>query len=325
MEKALLVLIMAFGLANAGMDMNKWVEHNKQIHFLHSCWGHKTMMNYRMTVEELKKECNQLQPAFDMSIFDMESDEDDDYFGIPTNTVQVQYPARFAYPSYPTSAYPSMPAHMPFQPTQGASSPLNAWMSFYSPYYNPSLVKRTKRAMKKPTAAEMRKFTEDMAMFKQQKMGMMGNLTCVLAKFGSLDSNLDINLSSYTEDMWKYFAEGEKPEPEFKERLVDGYKTCYELSRKIPQSFLDMKGPVYKRFGRQKMFFKCVDKMETMMCVKKDMANWIEMLYGKEAFAQREKYGLPADKYEAAMMKFEIMDSTRSPSEKFVDNFMYGM
>ena len=148
--------------------------------------------------------------------------------------------------------------------------------------------------------------------------------------------------------MWKYFAEGEKPEPEFKERLVDGYKTCYELSRKIPQSFLDMKGPVYKRFGRQKMFFKCVDvsfskpnlkikheyfiklffflqKMETMMCVKKDMANWIEILYGKEAFAQREKYGLPADKYEAAMMKFEIMDSTRSPSEKFVDNFMYGM
>merc|ERR1712012_339031 len=217
MEKALLVLIMAFGLANAGMDMNKWVEHNKQIHFLHSCWGHKTMMNCRMTVEELKKECNQLQPAFDMSIFDMESDDDDDYFGIPTNTVQVQYPARFAYPSYPTSAYPSMPAHMPFQPTQGASSPLNAWMSFYSPYYNPSLVKRTKRAMKKPTAAEMRKFTEDMAMFKQQKMGMMGNLTCVLAKFGSLDSNLDINLSSYTEDMWKYFAEGEKPDPEFKE------------------------------------------------------------------------------------------------------------
>lgn len=83
---------------------------------------------------------------------------------------------------------------MPFQPTQGASSPLNAWMSFYSPYYNPSLVKRTKRAMKKPTAAEMRKFTEDMAMFKQQKMGMMGNLTCVLAKFGSLDSNLGKSL-----------------------------------------------------------------------------------------------------------------------------------
>ena len=70
---------------------------------------------------------------------------------------------------------------------------------------------------------------------------------------------VDINLSSYTEDMGKFFAEGEKPEPEFMEKLTDGYKTCYELSRKIPQSFLDMKGPVYKRFGRQKMFFKCIN------------------------------------------------------------------
>ena len=94
---------------------------------------------------------------------------------------------------------------MPFQPTQGASSPLNAWMSFYSPYYNPSLVKRTKRAMKNLTAAEMRKFTEDMAMFKQQKMGMMGNLTCVLAKFGSLDSNLGKRLEYLTDsEMERY-------------------------------------------------------------------------------------------------------------------------
>ena len=62
-----------------------------------------------------------------------------------------------------------------------------------------------------------------------------------------------------------------------------------------------------------------------MMCVKKDMVNWIEMYYGKDAFAQREKYGLPADKYEAAMMKFEIMDSAASPTDKFVDKFMYGM
>ena len=66
------------------------------------------MMNFKETVEQLKNECNQLQPAFDMSIFDMEGDEDDDYFGVPTNTVQVQYPARFAYPSYPASTYPSM-------------------------------------------------------------------------------------------------------------------------------------------------------------------------------------------------------------------------
>ena len=68
---------------------------------------------------------------------------------------------------------------------------------------------------------------------------------------------IDINLSAFTEDMWQHFAADEQPEPEFKEKLIETFNTCYQLSRKIPQSLLNKKGPMYKQFGRQKMFFKC--------------------------------------------------------------------
>merc|ERR1712211_45050 len=229
-----------------------------------------------------------------MGIFDMDDDDNDDYFGMASNTVQqFQYPSRVAYPGYPST----MPAHLHYPVTQGtvgASNPLNAWMTFYSPY--PSLHSRSKRAI---SAADKRKFVEDMANYKEQKMAKMGNLTCVLAKYGLLDANLQINLSAYTGgDMWNHFADDEQPDPEWKEKVIDGYKNCYELSQSIPQSFLEMKGPVYKKFGRQKMFFKCTHKMECMMCVKKELVKWVEILYGKDALNQREKYDLSKDKYD---------------------------
>ena len=68
-------------------------------------------------------------------------------------------------------------------------------MAFWSPYYNHNhlyqpLLTRSKRALENPTAEDMKKFSEDVAMFKEHKKGMIGNLTCVLAKMGKLNANL---------------------------------------------------------------------------------------------------------------------------------------
>ena len=54
---------------------------------------------------------------------------------------------------------------------------------------------------------------------------------------------------------------GEEPEPEFKEKIIEGFKQCYQISRKVPQSIIDSHGPMGKQFGRQKIFYKC-----TMVC-----------------------------------------------------------
>merc|ERR1712062_713314 len=96
-------------------------------------------------------------------------------------------------------------------------------------------------------------------------------------------------------------------DPEFKAKMNEVYNTCYELSQSIPQSVLDKKGPMMKQFGRQKCFFKCVHKMEKAVC------------------AQREQFGLPADKYEAAMMKWAVKDAYMTPNQKFMNQFFFGI
>ena len=86
---------------------------------------------------------------------------------------------------------------------------------------------------------------------------MIGNLTCVLSKFGVMNDNLQINLPYYINDMWKDFPRGEEPKPEFKQKVIKGYQNCYQLSESIPMDLLVKKGPFYQQFGRQMMFFKC--------------------------------------------------------------------
>ena len=66
-------------------------------------------------------------------------------------------------------------------------------------------------------------------------------------------------------------------------------------------------------------------KMEKAVCVKKDLLKFTEMMYGKEAFAQREQFGLPADKYEAAMMKWAVKDAYMTPNQKFMNQFFFGI
>ena len=82
-------------------------------------------------------------------------------------------------------------------------------MAFWAQAQAQAAKSRTKRAMKKPTKADLKKFVGEVSSFKSDMRGNFGNLTCVLAKIGQLDADLDIKLSYFTDKMWENgFAEG---------------------------------------------------------------------------------------------------------------------
>ena len=69
----------------------------------------------------------------------------------------------------------------------------------------------------------------------------------------------DVLLSTYTEGVWSMFPEDEQPDPLFKQHLIHGYQTCHEMAQGVPEDYLKMKGQIYEKMGRQKMFFECAN------------------------------------------------------------------
>jgi hypothetical protein len=115
-------------------------------------------------------------------------------------------------------------------------------------------MRRTKRAIDPPSKDELRQFAEDLKGLKTNMKDNIGNLTCVLSKFGALDDKLQINLNHFTRSMWTWLEE--QPEADFKNKFIAGYKDCYKYSQSIPKDVLENK-PLMKQFGRQMKFFKC--------------------------------------------------------------------
>ena len=60
-------------------------------------------------------------------------------------------------------------------------------------------------------------------------------------------------------------------------------------------------------------------------CVKKELKKWTEYLYGEMEPNKLRELGLPSDPYDAALMKWEIMDRMEEPSKKFVFESIFGM
>ena len=55
------------------------------------------------------------------------------------------------------------------------------------------------------------------------------------------------------------FPEDEQPEPLFKQHLIQGYETCHEMAQGVPEDYLKMKGQMYEKMGRQKLYFECAN------------------------------------------------------------------
>merc|ERR1719412_2859563 len=114
------------------------------------------------------------------------------------------------------------------------------------------------------------------------------------------------------------FESGEEPDYEFKQKMIESYEDCYQMANSLPMDILAKKGPGFKQFGRQKMFFKCAKKMTTANCVKKELVSWVEFFYGTTDATFRKKMGLPEDHYDAAFMTFEIKKTSTPMVKEFV-------
>ena len=64
-------------------------------------------------------------------------------------------------------------------------------------------------------------------------------------------------------------------------------------------------------------------KMECTACVKKELAEWVEFLYGTPNAELRARLGLPNDKLDAAFMAMTIKDEMKDPTMKFVEDFLF--
>merc|ERR1711976_681272 len=176
MFKTLCILaLLGLAQANEMKLVKKWAKKIGQHHFMTSCVGEKTMMKMWKKVEETADECLQLEPAFDIPLFDgddgdMLDDSDVNPFitsnqGFQTLPAQVNPMRAFAQQPQQFAAYPWQWMYNPYQQFRGQVAP---------PY-------RYKRAVDPPTAAEFEEFKGKVAKAKQMKKDMIGNKTCVLS------------------------------------------------------------------------------------------------------------------------------------------------
>jgi len=170
-------------------------------------------------------------------------------------------------------------------------------------------------------------FLDDVSDFKGNMASKMGNLTCVLTEMKLITPDMKINIEEYTKDVteiegFDLEASPLAQDPEWWQRLVTGYKDCYDISESLPQSALN-KSPIKKMFGRQMMFFHCADKNEKMNCALGQMKMWLESYYAPDERDLTE-FGLPEDQYEASGLTLMVKYNSASDEEKFLSNFFWG-
>jgi len=163
----------------------------------------------------------------------------------------------------------------------------------------------------------------------------IGNLTCVLTQTKELTADGEINIDFYTLGLTEQPAElgfvfdeegSAAKDPEFRQKMSDGYKECYKISQDWPQTSLNRR-PITRAFGRQMIFFRCAQKLERRTCSHFQMLRWLEKLYGKHSPEEIEEFhnkvGLPEDKFDAAFVKIAVMENAATKEEKFIDEFFW--
>merc|ERR1711963_1281847 len=344
LKSVLVFLVFCAGIsveAGAHKEVKKWKKKIENHHFMTKCWGAGTMMAFYKAAEKFGMECMQLTPAFDIDLFAEPENEEYNVVGDEMENPFFQTPAGTqtlpAQVASPFSPFRGGAPQLPQFPQQG--NPLESWLAMWAPLYqqyqqqqarsfqyypNMNVQSRSKRAIDPPTKEELMEFAGQVAEFKEHKKHKMANLTCVLRKFNSLNSNLGINLDHFTKDMWTQFARGEDPDMEFQEHMQKGYQHCYQMASNIPADLLAKKGPFYEQFGRQMMFFKCSKMMTDANCVMKELSVWTEYLWGTPTEEERVQLRLPRDLYKANLMAWTVEMGKETEVQKFVHDFLFG-
>jgi len=269
--------------------------------FRSKCWGKKNVDMYALQMEKAKRECMQMEPAFD---FPGHGDGPQNPFLRPNNN--------------------------PFEKlTKGGdfSDLQSLW--------------RTKREASEGLVEvdedDFYEFLQQVNDHKHYKQNAMGNLTCVLQKCGQLTEDMEINMDFYAaalraeepENGFTWDAEGSAAkDPEWREKIATAYEDCHELAESWPATALNRR-PITRMFGRQMIFFKCADRTERRVCTEAQLLENLETFYGsqtdEETAEQIAAVGLPEDMYDAAAISIAVLHNAQSEEEKFVERFLWNL
>merc|ERR1712178_288666 len=272
-----------------------------------ACWGKGNMLAFKVGMKKAMETCM-----------------NENHSGLlkPANPLLALLSQNANTLPFPTNNNPfqSLPAQINQNPFKSSNVNLGAWNKLWN-----SRNKRQVEGLLQPTEEDFKEFLMDFEDFKGDVASMMGNLTCVLQKMDMLDSNLQINMKGYTDDLWTKMDLSQTmagEDPEWRNMLVTGYKDCYDIARSFPQSALN-KNPLMKVFGRHMVFFKCAKKEEMKCCGMACANDMLQTLYGTNDNFNWAQYGLPQNKYERAAWTMKIMYGTASREEHFVHDFFF--
>jgi hypothetical protein len=269
--------------------------------FRSKCWGKKNVDMYALQMEKAKRECMQMEPAFD---FPGHGDGPQNPFLRPNNN--------------------------PFEKlTKGGdfSDLQSLW--------------RTKRDASEGLIDvdedDFYEFLQQVNDHKHHKRNSMGNLTCVLQKCGQLTEDMEINMDFYAtalraeepETGFTWDAEGSAAkDPAWREKIATAYEDCHELAESWPATSLNRR-PITRMFGRQMIFYKCADRTERRVCTEAQLLENLETFYGSETDEETAEriaaIGLPEDKYDAAAISVAVIQNAQSEEEKFVERFLWNI
>jgi len=269
--------------------------------FRSKCWGKSNVDKYAVDMENAKRECMQMEPAFD-------------------------FPGHGDGPQNPFLR----PNSNPFEKlTRGGdfSDLQSLW--------------RTKRDASEGLVDvdedDFYEFLQQVQDHRHLKTNSMGNLTCVLQKIGQLTEDMEVNIEYYTTALtaeeaeygFTFDVEGSAAkDPEWRAKIAAEYNDCHEMAQSWPATSLN-RSPMSRMFGRQMLFFKCADRTERRVCTEAQLLENLETFYGSESDEETAEriasIGLPENKYDAAAVSIAVLQNAMSEEEKFVERFLWDL
>jgi len=180
---------------------------------------------------------------------------------------------------------------------------------------------RQSRPIAAGASAGAKEFLAGLSQHKESTATKLGNLTCVLAELGKLDSRMQINMDYFTNNMWTNIdlsASKAGQDPVWREKVNQGFGDCYNLATSWPQAVLD-RHPVTKVMGRHHVFFTCAKKVLRKQCIKALEFDWMEQMGATDTEVKGSP--LPLDKYDRAALSVLMMQEKASDEERFVTDF----
>jgi len=300
MKSLLLLSLVCFA---AGQDVPRKIrDQMAQWNFQERCWGYETMTQISLAMFKAQEYCNTLAP-------------------------QHMDHSTMTKPFFATSSQ----FRRPIRPVAKRNDNVELVKGLLK------LLNRNKRQAEEidtgllnPTEEDFMEFVEDMKDWKTGLAMKISNLTCVMTQLQMIDDQGKPNMQQYTEGWWEGVDTSNEhiaaSDPEWKEMMINSYMDCNDIAQSWPQESLD-RNPLTKKFGRNMIFFRCAKKSENLNCGKWQILKGLEVWYGKASEEDRQRMtaiGLPANKYDAAVVSMMVLYDAATPEEEFVNDFFWG-